>query len=511
MSRSFLLAAALLLACGPALAQRSLSFDAAEVPATGSLAIAVAKGLEGRSFQQIDATSQGALRRAAEAVGFDGSKGRTLDLPGFAGYERLLVVGTGSGAADAETIRDVGGSVARQFARSKAPRVDLLWDGSEAGAASQLAFGAQLGQYSFDRYRTVGERAEKPASGDLVIRTAAGSAAGSAWGSDWQPVANAVAFARDLVTEPGNAIYPESFVARVREQARGLPVSIEVLDVPAMQRLGMGSILAVGQGSQRPPRLLVMRYHGGRNGEAPLAFVGKGITFDSGGISIKPGANMWRMKYDMTGAAVASATLLGLAGRRAPVNAVAVAALAENMPSAGASRPGDVITTAAGKTYEIMSTDAEGRMVLVDALWYVQRQDKPRAIIDIATLTGSIVTALGPDFAGLFSRDDTLAAQLEQAGRASGEKVWRMPLLDSYGARLASPIADMRNGGGGPGSGTAAWFIGEWVDRATPWAHLDIAGMAWVESGGSATVPAGATAFGVRLLDQWVRDNHEQR
>ncbi|MDO5505721.1 MAG: leucyl aminopeptidase [Pseudoxanthomonas suwonensis] len=511
MTRSFLLAAALMLGCGPALAQRTLSFDAPAVPASGSLAITASQGLQGQSFARIDAASGGALRRAAEAAGFTGRKGSRLDLPGFGGYDRLLVIGTGTGTADAGTMRDVGGSVAQQFARSKTPRVDLVWDGSEPGAASQLAFGAQLGQYRFDRYRTGGEDAAPASTGELVIRSAAGNGAGSDFSSHWQPTANAVAFARDLVTEPANTIYPESFVERVREQARGLPVTIEVLDVPAMQRLGMGSILAVGQGSARPPRMLVIRYNGGRSGDAPVAFVGKGITFDTGGISIKPSSNMWRMKYDMTGAAVASATVLGLAARRAPVNAVAVAALAENMPSGTAGRPGDVITTASGKTYEVMSTDAEGRMVLVDALWYVQRQDKPRAIIDIATLTGSIVTALGPDFAGLFTRDDTLATQLERAGRQSGEQVWRMPLLDSYGPRLASPIADMRNGGGGPGSGTAAWFIGEWVDRATPWAHLDIAGMAWVESGGSATVPAGATAYGVRLLDQWVRDNHEGR
>src|SRR5690606_16876059 len=233
---------------------------------------------------------------------------------------------------------------------------------------------------------------------------------------------DAAKFARDLVTEPANALWPEVFVARVREQARGLPVNIEVLDVPAMERLGMGGILAVGQGSARPPRLLLVSYQGGAAGDAPLAFVGKGITFDSGGISLKPGSDMWRMKYDMTGAASSVAAVLGLAGRGASVNAVGVAALAENMPSGSAARPGDVIRTGSGKTFEIMSTDAEGRNVLVDALWYVQRQYKPKLVIDIATLTGSIVTALGNDYAGLFARDDALATQLLAAGEASGER-----------------------------------------------------------------------------------------
>lgn len=496
-------------AIAPAHAQRTIAFDQAGLPERGVLAVAVSEGLSGDGdFAQLDARAAGALRRAADAAGFTGKKGSKLDLPGFAGFDRVLVVGTGKDAAAPLALRDVGGIVAQHFATANAGQpVNLVWGGSEADAASQLAFGAALGQYRFDKYKTA---ASKPASGQIVIRTPAGVAAQNNWDRNWKPVAQAANFARDLVTEPANVIYPESFVERVRAEAKGLPVTIEVLDVPAMERLGMGSILTVGKGSARPPRLLLVRYNGGRSGDAPLALVGKGITFDSGGISIKNNDGMWRMKYDMTGAAVTTATVLGLAARGAPVNVVGVAALAENMLSGSANRPGDVITTAAGKTYEIISTDAEGRMVLVDALWYVQRQDKPKAIIDIATLTGSIVTALGPDYAGMFSRDDALASQLQRAGEASGERVWRMPLRDDYGARLASPIADMRNGGGGgPGSGTAAWFIGEWVDRGTPWAHLDIAGRAWAESGDGPTSPSGATGFGVRLLDQWIRDNYE--
>ncbi|TWT23168.1 leucyl aminopeptidase [Luteimonas marina] len=493
-------------------AQRTLSFDAHAVPEAGTLAIAVAEGLPADgAFAAIDARTSGALRRAAESEGFKGKADSTLDLRGFGGYERLLVLGTGKEALAPRKLEDIGGRVAQAAARSHASRFELVWDGDEVDAASHLAFGAALGQYRFDKYRSRksdDDEGAQAGKGELVIRTRAGAGAGEAYAAQWKPVADAVAFARDLSTEPANALWPEEFVARVRKAAAGLPLKIEVLDVPAMDRLGMGGILAVGQGSARPPRLLLLRYDGGRAGDAPLAFVGKGITFDSGGISIKPNSNMWQMKGDMTGAATVVSTVLGLAGRKAPVNAVAVAALAENMPSGSAARPGDVIRTASGKTFEIMSTDAEGRMVLTDALWYVQRQDKPRLVVDVATLTGSIVAALGGDYAGLFSRDDALAGQLLAAGEASGEELWRMPLREEYGKRLKSPIADLRNGGGSPGAGMGAYFIGEWVERELPWAHLDIAGSDWNDSG-KPTAPEGATAFGVRLLDRLVRDHYE--
>jgi leucyl aminopeptidase len=314
-----------------------------------------------------------------------------------------------------------------------------------------------------------------------------------------------------LITEPANAVYPESFVERTRAAFAGEQnVSIEVLDVPAMQKLGMGGMLSVGLGSARPPRLLLVRYRGAGDA-APVAFVGKGITFDSGGISIKPAENMWRMKYDMSGAAAATGAVLALAKRDAKVNAVAVAALAENMPSGSASRPGDVVRTMSGKTFEIMSTDAEGRMVLADAVWYVQERDKPRVLIDIATLTGSQVTALGDEYAGLFSRNDALAAAIDAAGKASGEEVWRLPLHPSYAKDVESPIADLRNGGSSnrAGAGIGAHFIGEWIQPDTQWAHLDIASMAWREDGALPTVPLGAAGFGVRLFDRYVRDQIE--
>lgn len=509
---------AALIACTalPAAAQRDIRFESPQAPTSGTLVLAVPQVADGEArdgaFAQIDAASQGALSRAVAAAAFTGRADSQLDLPGIAGFDRVLLVGAGDGAPDARRIEDIGGHVGRFAARSKAPRIDVLWEGAEAGAATQLAFGAALGQYRFDKYRTTrGDDEPAAGQGELVVRSPAGAAAAQDWDGDWKAVAEGVKFARDLVTEPANAVWPEEFVARTRAAFAGKAnVSIEVLDVPAMERLGMGSLLAVGQGSARPPRMLIVRYNGGARGEAPVAFVGKGITFDSGGLSLKPGENMWRMKYDMTGAASATGAVLALAGRRAPVNAVAVAALAENMPSGTASRPGDVVRTASGKTYEIISTDAEGRMVLVDALWYVQRQDNPRVIVDIATLTGAIVTALGNDYAGLFTRDDALAAQLTAAGEAAGEPLWRMPMHPGYGKMLESPIADMRNGGGRPGSGTAAHFIGEFIDAGRAWAHLDIAGMAWREGNELSTTPAGASGYGVRLFDRFVRENYER-
>jgi leucyl aminopeptidase len=461
------------------------------------------------AIAEIDSAVGGALRRAVTAMNYRGERDKVLDLGGVGPYERVILIGMGNEAATARALEDVGGWAGQIAARSPVKRIEILWSGTEADAGAHLAFGAALGQYRFTKYRQILPGAPVLGEGEIMVRTTAGDAARSTYAAQWRPVADAVTFTRDLITEPANEIYPESFVERTRQAFRGIAnVRIEVLDVPAMEKLGMGGMLSVGKGSARPPRLLVVRYDGGKSGDAPFAFVGKGITFDSGGVSIKPNDGMWRMKTDMAGAASVTGAVLALAGRKAPVNAVSVAALAENMPDAGASRPGDVVRTMSGKTFEIMSTDAEGRMVLSDAVWYAQKQFKPRVVIDLATLTGAITTALGDDYAGLFSRDDKLTAQLVNAGDVSGEYLWRMPLHASYAKDLESPIADIRNGAGramGGGAGHGAHFIGAWIDNGTSWAHLDIAGMAWREAEGLPTSPPGASAFGVRLLDRYVR------
>ena len=277
-----------------------------------------------------------------------------------------------------------------------------------------------------------------------------------------------------------------------------------------MEKLGFGALLGVAQGSDNKPRTVVLRWNGGEEGEAPVAFVGKGVTFDSGGISIKSAGGMEDMKWDMAGAGTVAGLMAALAGRKAKLNAVGLLGLVENMLSGNAQRPGDVVTSASGKTIEVINTDAEGRLVLADVLHYAQERFKPRAIVDLATLTGAIIVALGHDHAGLFSNNDELAARLGRAGEDTGEKVWRLPLDDSYDKLIDSQIADMKNIGGRPaGSITAAHFLKRFVGDV-PWAHLDIAGTAW-STKDAATIPKGATAFGVRLLDRLVADHYESR
>ena len=491
-------------------AERAITFAPFEIPASGTLVIVVAEGVSQTGvFKEVDAVSGGALRRAVDASAFQAMRNQQLSLPGVGPYDRVLLVGTGTDPVTPRLLEDVGGRAGQDGAKSTADRIDILWQDDDANAAAHLAFGAALGQYRFMKYRTPAEDQPVTGEGEFVIRTPAGAAAAPAYQGDWAPVARAIRFARDVISEPGLVIYPESFVQRAREAFDGLAnVRIEVLDVPAMEKLGMGGILAVGRGSMRPPRLLVIRYDGGERNDAPYAFVGKGITFDSGGISLKDNDGMWKMKYDMSGAAAATATVLALAGRKAPVNAVGIAALAENMPSGSAGRPGDVVRTMSGKTFEVISTDAEGRMVLSDAVFYAQQEFEPRVLVDLATLTGSVRTALGDEYAGVFSRHDVLADDLRKAGEIAGEDLWRLPLHPTYAVDMESPIADIRNSGG-PGSmagaGLGAFFIGNWVDENTQWAHLDIAGMAWRENEDLPTVPIGASGFGIRLLDRYVR------
>ena len=495
-------------------AQRELAFEAYAVPREGAVAVTMQRApQQAAAFVEVDAATGGALTRAVANAGFLGDRGTVLNLHGVGPYTQVLVVGIGVDAPSARLLEDVGGLVGQAGVLSAASRIDVLWpEASLPAAGAHLALGVELGQFTFRQYRS--PKPEQPVlgQGSVVLRTADADASRRAWESQWRPLAEGVRFARQLVSEPANVIHPESFVERARMAfAEVDKVRIEVLDEKAMAELGMGAMLAVGQGSARPPRLLVIHYEGGKRGEAPLVFVGKGITFDTGGISIKPAQDMWRMKYDMTGAASVSGAVLALAKRGAAVNAVAIAALAENMPSGTATRPGDVIRTMSGQTFEIMSTDAEGRMVLVDAIAWAQRELEPRLLIDIATLTGSQVTALGDEYAGLFSRHDDLAAQLQAAGAASGEELWRLPLHPSYAKDLESPIADLRNGGSSAraGAGVGAFFIGAWVAPELPWAHLDIASMAWRDDPALPTVPLGASGYGVRLLDRFVRDHIE--
>jgi len=420
---------------------------------------------------------------------------------------RLLVVGTGSGTGGGDAAEKLGGTAAAklQTAGDKTAVIDVSGRGYDADAAARVALGAALRSWRYDRYRTKLKDNQKPTLEEVVI---VGGAAGAAerYEQRWAPVAQGVALTRELVTEPANIIYPETFVERVRESVEGTGLEVEVLDRSAMEQLGMGALLGVAQGSVREGRLLILKWNGGSNGGQTTAFVGKGVTFDTGGISIKPAAGMEAMKWDMGGAGAVVGAIKAIALRKAKANIVGICGLVENMPGGNAQRPGDVVTSMSGQTVEVINTDAEGRLVLADALTYVQRNFNPSTIIDLATLTGAILISLGHEWAGLFSNNEELAGKIQQAGEESGDKVWRMPLAESFDRLIDSPIADMKNVGPREGGSiTAAQFIQRFVDNGVKWAHIDMAGKAWSDKSAS-TYDKGATGFGVRLLDQYVAD-----
>jgi leucyl aminopeptidase len=453
-----------------------------------------------------------AIADALKAARFTGKARSSLPLYSIGGFEQVLVVGMGPDTLSPPALNELGGTVAQALPLERGIDAQLLWEGpAEATSpAADIALGVELGAYRFDRYKQPGEDAERGDS-KLTILAAAARREAQVFSSQRRPVASAVRWARDQISEPANVVYPESFVTRARSAFRGVKnVSLRVLDEGDMAKRNMGALLGVGMGSERPPRLLVVEYRGGERKQAPLVFVGKGVTFDTGGISLKRSKDMWRMKYDMSGAAAVTGTVLALAGREAPVNAVAIAALVENMPSARAQRPGDVRTTASGKTIEITNTDAEGRLILADAIWYAQQVFEPALMVDVATLTGSVRVALGAEYAGLFTRHDDVAEQLLAAGRNSGEVLWRLPLHPAYRKEADSRIADIRNSvtTTHAGASIGAEVIGEFVDSETRWAHLDIAGMAWAFKA-RPVVPEGAAGFGIRLLNQLVVDSYE--
>src|SRR3954463_2942048 len=419
---------------------------------------------------------------------------------------RLIVVGIGSGSST-ETAEKFGGTAVSRLLTSgeKKAVIDLSGRGYDADAAARVGLAAALRSWRYDRYRTRLKDNQKPTLQEIVI-VGAGKAAEQRYNNRWAPVVEGVSLTRELVTEPANIIYPESFVERVRASVKGSGLEVEVLDRAAMEKLGMGALLGVAQGSVREGRLLVLKWNGGGKGGQPTAFVGKGVTFDPGGISIKPAAGMEAMKWDMGGAGAVAGAMKALALRKAKANIVGICGLVENMPGGNAQRPGDVVTTMSGQTVEVINTDAEGRLVLADAVTYVQRNFKPATIVDLATLTGAILISLGHEWAGLFSNNEELAGTLQRAGDESGDKLWRMPLAESFDRLIDSPIADMKNVGPREGGSiTAAQFIQRFVENGVKWAHIDMAGKAWSDKA-AATYDKGATGYGVRLLDEYVAE-----
>jgi leucyl aminopeptidase len=491
-----------------------LGFARLRTPARGVLVVFCNDALKlGSATRKFLGGAADLVGRAAEAEHFTGKSGSSLDIvtpPGLK-VARLSILGCGKTAElKAKDFLKLGGAAA-----GKAPAsggdvcvvADLPDTAMNAEAIADLAVGARLRAYAFDRYKTKKkEGEEKQGALNLTIAAANPTAAAKAWALR-EGLADGVVLARDLINEPANVLYPDAFARRVTA-LRKLGVTVDVYDVREMKRLGMGALLGVGQGSAHDSRMVIMRWNGGRRGRAPAAFIGKGVCFDSGGISIKPAQGMEDMKGDMAGAACVVGLMHALAVRKAKVNAIGAIGLVENMPDGNAQRPGDIVRTMSGQTIEIINTDAEGRLVLADVLHFVNTKYKPQFLIDLATLTGAIMVALGQEYAGLFANNDELAERLIAAGEATGERVWRMPLGPEYDKMIDSKFADMKNTGGRHGGAiTAAQLLARFVGK-TSWAHLDIAGTA-LGSPQTEINKSWSAGWGVRLLDQLVADHYE--
>lgn len=494
-----------------------ISFADVSAPKSGAYIVLIGEGdaMSGPA-KEAEKAIGGAIKRGLSALGLKGKAGDMLDLPtpAAAGYDRLVAASIGDPAKlDALTAQNLGGDLYAKLAGGDLKQVSVACVAPDGGAladdelAAEIAYGMRLAAYRFGKFRTKGPQAKAPALNAARMMSGSAAAARKRFGA-LDRIADGVYAARDLMEEPPNLLYPETFAERCQE-LKDLGVEVEVLDDKAMKKLGMGALLGVAMGSARPARLVIMRWKGRKRGPGPLALVGKGVTFDTGGISLKPAGGMEDMKYDMGGAAAVVGAMKAIAGRKAKADVVGVVGLVENMPSSSAQRPGDVVTTMSGQTVEVINTDAEGRLVLCDAMWHAQKAFKPSAVIDLATLTGAIIVAIGGVHAGLYANNDDLAGNILAAGEATGETLWRMPLADAYDKQLSSNIADMKNvGGREAGSVTAAQFLKRFVVDDTPWAHLDIAGVAWATKP-KPTVPKGGTGYGVRLLDRLVAEHFE--
>ena len=495
----------------------NIKFSKKSLPTSDSHVIFVYADKElSDSAAKIDKETDGLVSRAMDVGHFEGKFGQIIDLVAPANLEinRVLVMGLGKEAdLDLVKTQKIGGKIMARLIASGDETLSIAADVpkkaniSGAEFAANLGYGIRLRRYRFDKYFTKQAEAKKPSIISVEIMCGAPANVKNMF-EELDLIADGVVLARDLVTEPGNVIYPESYAEKIKELS-DLGVDVEILTEDEMEELGMGSLLSVGQGSACESYLVVMHWNGSKNDdEPPVAFIGKGVTFDTGGISLKPGAGMEDMKFDMGGSAAVVGAMKALAGRNAKVNVIGVVGLVENMPSSTAQRPGDVVTSMSGQTIEVINTDAEGRLVLADALWYTQDRFKPKLMIDLATLTGAMLVALGHEYAGIFSNNDELCENLTRAGQAVDELVWRMPMSKGFDKMVDSKIADMKNVGSKyGGSITAAQFLQRFVNDV-PWVHIDIAGTAWRTEASDIAAP-GATGYGVRLLDQLVRDNYE--
>ncbi|SDQ25919.1 leucyl aminopeptidase [Brevundimonas sp. 374] len=481
--------------------------DAAEI-----LAVPV---FEDRTFTAagtaLDGKANGALTKAAGKGRFTGKAGQSLSIAAPSGIEADVVLLVGAGAKDKLDDLAVEAFGGNAYAAVKLSGAEVLTiDASDLSPeqAARVGFAARLAAYRFDKYRTT-QKADKIPSITAIRVVTSDLRGAEAALEPLSAVADGVIFARDLVSEPANVLYPAEFAKRVKA-LESLGLEVEILGEAEMEKLGMRTLLGVGQGSRRESQLAIMKWNGGEAGAQPLAFVGKGVCFDTGGISIKPAEGMEDMKWDMGGAAAVTGTMIALASRKAKANVIGVLGLVENMPDGNAQRPGDVVVSMSGQTVEVINTDAEGRLVLADALWYTQERFKPKFMIDLATLTGAMIVALGLDYAGVFSNSDDVADPILAAAKKVGENFWRMPIPAIYEQHIDSKIADVKNTGNGRAGGsiTAALFLQRFTN-GVPWAHLDIAPTAWANKSPSPTVPEGGVGFAVRTLDRMVADSYE--
>lgn len=494
------------------------SFAEVKVPARGIVVVSVgAKNKLSSLAARIDKQVDGALSRAVAAGTFSGKLGDSLTVLQPAGRKNAtyLLIGTGEAKDFGEIeAQQFGAAVFRAIRAIKGNDATVLVDAPEGSPAdiddiaAHAAYGAQLRSYTYDKYRTGADGTNNVqhavrAITFMVPRPTVARRRYSPLGA----IAAGVDFSRDLVSEPSNIKTPKWMSAQCRKLSK-LGVRVEVLGEAQMRKLKMEALLGVGQGSVQESQCVVMQWKGGKPTDKPVALVGKGVTFDTGGISIKPAGGMEDMIWDMGGAGTVIGAMHAIAGRKAKANVIGVVGLVENMPDGNAQRPGDIVKSMSGQTIEVINTDAEGRLVLADMLWYTQKRFKPTVMIDLATLTGAIMVGLGREYAGMYANKDELADRIARAGKAVGEKLWHMPLDEAYNKQINTPRADMKNvGPRWGGSITAAQFLQRFTN-GLDWAHLDIAGVAWSDSD-KPLMSKGATGFGVRALDRFVRDNYE--
>lgn len=469
-----------------------------------------AKTLTGAAAS-IEKNSNGQLGKLLALNDFSGKLGTMQHLQLLAGIDSLLIVGTSDeDGLDTSELQNLGGSIAAHL-QSTTEQLQILMhvediDTQVLAPSAYIASGFHMRDYSFDKYKT-----EKDSgSAEVQVITSAADAASEKYHNDLKYLAQGVHMARDFATEPGLSIYPQAFADVVKDKFKGVKnIKVRILTVRDMEKNNMGALMGIGKGSVHEPRLVIIEYTGTDSKTAPIALVGKGITFDTGGISLKGNDGMWGMKSDLSGAAAVAGAMYAIAKRGEQVNVVGLMAMAENMPSGDAIRPGDVLQTMQGTTIEIISTDAEGRLVLADAVYYAQQKYKPRMLLNIATLTGSAGRALSDEYAALITRDFDLSLKMMEVGKRSGELVWPLPLHPNHFTQIKSPIADIKNSGAGnPGASIGAAVIGTFVDESLPWVHLDIAGVDWL-SDDIDVAPKGSQGWGVRFMDQLVREQKQ--